>query len=132
MSRVVADTHAIIWYLDQSKRLSDAARDAMLGAASTDGIVIPAIALVEIVYLIERQRIPATAASRLSALLDQDATPFVVASLDRAIAENVRSVPRQQVPEMADRIIAATALALGLPLVTADAQLRAADITTIW
>jgi predicted nucleic acid-binding protein len=33
---------------------------------------------------------------------------------------------------MPDRIIAATALALGLPLVTRDRKIRAADLETIW
>jgi predicted nucleic acid-binding protein len=33
---------------------------------------------------------------------------------------------------MPDRIIAATAFHLGLPLVTRDAQIRSANITTIW
>jgi predicted nucleic acid-binding protein len=33
---------------------------------------------------------------------------------------------------MPDRIIAATALYLGVPLVTRDGKIRAADVETIW
>ncbi len=33
---------------------------------------------------------------------------------------------------MPDRIIAATALHLGLPLVTRDHRIRASSVTTIW
>ena len=36
------------------------------------------------------------------------------------------------VPEMPDWIIAATALALGLPLVTRDLRIRSTSVPTIW
>jgi predicted nucleic acid-binding protein len=36
------------------------------------------------------------------------------------------------VPEMPDRIIAATAIHLGVPLVTRDRRLQSAGIQTIW
>ena len=39
---------------------------------------------------------------------------------------------RAQVPDMPDRIIAATALSLGLPLVTRDGRIRDSGIRTIW
>ena len=35
-------------------------------------------------------------------------------------------------PDMPDRMIAATALALGVPLVTRDGRMRAAPLTTVW
>jgi predicted nucleic acid-binding protein len=41
-------------------------------------------------------------------------------------------VPRDQVPDLPDRIIAATALHLGVPLVTRDRQITASGIATIW
>ena len=43
-----------------------------------------------------------------------------------------RSLTRITVPDMSDRIIAATALYLNLPLVTADHQIQASGIHTIW
>jgi predicted nucleic acid-binding protein len=37
------------------------------------------------------------------------------------------------IPELADRIIAATAVALNFPLITKDARIQSANIvTTIW
>jgi predicted nucleic acid-binding protein len=41
-------------------------------------------------------------------------------------------IPRDAVPDLPDRVISATALALGLPLVTRDARIREAGIETIW
>jgi len=42
-------------------------------------------------------------------------------------------VARAEVPDLPDRIIAATAVALKIPLVSRDAKIRsAALVTTIW
>ncbi|MEH1852353.1 MAG: PIN domain nuclease [Nostoc sp.] len=60
MSDLVTDTHALIWYLEDSQNLSVAANEAF---DKCDGgeitIYIPTICLVEIVYLQERRRISA-------------------------------------------------------------------------
>jgi hypothetical protein len=49
------------------------------------------------------------------------------------VARALAKIPRLTVPEMGDRIIAATALYLGLPLVTKDHKIRELSvIQTIW
>ena len=45
---------------------------------------------------------------------------------------SIQKVSRDIIPDMPDRIIAATALHLDLPLVTRDQKIQAAGITTIW
>lgn len=62
MSEVVADTHAVIWYLFKDKRLSAIAQHTLDMA---DTIYIPTIVLVEIVYLTERKRITTQTWDRL-------------------------------------------------------------------
>ena len=53
----VADTHAAIWYLYASPRLSTAAKEMMESVASSGGaIFVPSISIVEIIYLIEKGR----------------------------------------------------------------------------
>ena len=52
--------------------------------------------------------------------------------LDLGVADSIRGIPRDLVPDMPDRIIAATALHLNLPLVTRDQRIRSAGIGTIW
>lgn len=130
---LLADTHATVWYLARSKRLSVNALQAMDDATvSGERVYVSAITLVEIIYLIERGRLPQAALERLMEKLRDPASPLTLAPLDMAAALTVEQVPRDQVPEMPDRIIAATATALGVPLVTADSELRAAAIETIW
>jgi predicted nucleic acid-binding protein len=52
--------------------------------------------------------------------------------MDRAVVDAVEIVSRNDVPDMPDRIVAATALALQLPLVSRDARIRASQVQTIW
>lgn len=66
-----------------------------------------------------------------SALTDPTSS-FAVVSLDLAIAQGIRQIPRNLLPDMPDRIIAATALHLNLPLVTRDQRIQAVGIKTIW
>lgn len=130
---VVADTHAVIWYLAGSTNLSEPARDAMRTAVEGgDRIYVSAITLVEIVYLTERERIPRPALERLTGHLRDPASAFSLVPIDLDVALAVDNISRTQVADMPDRIVAATALVLRAPLVTADRQLRAADIETIW
>ena len=133
MPGVVADTHAVIWYLSQSPRLTPAAAASMRKAVS-DGyhIEVPSISLVEVTYLVEKGRLPAIVLTKLAEHLDQPGAGLRVAVLDRSVAESLGQIPRTQVPDLPDRVIAATALSLGLPLVTADHKIRASGISTIW
>ena len=41
-------------------------------------------------------------------------------------------VERAQIPEMPDRIIAATALYMDVPLITRDRRIRSSDVETLW
>ena len=132
MSSAVTDTHTAVWYFNGSANLSPVAaavfRDA---AAAGDPIFLPSICLVELTYLTERQRLPPLALRVLYENLDPGGV-LRLAPLDRHVAEAVGKVPRDLVPDMPDRIIAATALAMGLPLVTRDARIRSTTIPTIW
>ncbi|MBI4552996.1 MAG: type II toxin-antitoxin system VapC family toxin [Candidatus Latescibacteria bacterium] len=133
MSALVADTHAAIWYLSRSPKLSAPARAAMNRAEqSGEPVYVSSISLVEVAYLVEKGKLPETAFDRLRDALADPLSGFVLAPLDRAIALAVRQIPREAVPDMPDRIITATSLFLNLPLVTRDPQIQAARITTIW
>lgn len=131
---VVADTHAIIWYLRSPEKLSTNALTSLDNALNNgESIFISAISLVEMNYLVEKNRIPTSSLEQLLQLIDDPLVKLVVAPLDIPVAKAFTQIPRDIVPEMGDRIIAATSLYLSLPLVTKDHKIRnLSNIETIW
>lgn len=133
MPSVVADTHALVWYASDRSRLSAPAAQRMDEAVAAGlAVVVSAITLVELVYLAEKGRLPHEALVRLDGLLDDPHSPVAVAPVDRGVARVVERIARSQVPDMPDRIIAATALHLGLPLVSRDRRIQASGIDVVW
>ena len=116
MPNVVTDTHALIWYLQDSPRLGAAARAAFEACDRGEiSVYVPTICLVEIVYLEEKGRIPSNLKARLDAIILAGTSGLIFASLTTQVVDELALVPRADVPDMPDRIIAATALQLGLP-----------------
>jgi PIN domain nuclease of toxin-antitoxin system len=133
MTGVVSDTHSILWFLFDDPRLSRLAAGVLQTAlAVRDPIYVPSVCLVEATYLAEKGRIAAVAVERLVNAVRSPESGFRLAPLDLGVALHVQRIPREAVPDMPDRIIAATALALELPLVTRDGKIRNTGIETIW
>ena len=128
MSAVLLDTHAIIWYFLDFKRLSI---DAFEAIESASQINIASISIVEIIYLQEKGKLSGEALPRLNQIFASDPNWRLI-PLDFEIAKAITQIPRVTVPEMPDRIIAATALYLNIPLVTKDSKIQAANVQTIW
>ncbi len=124
---VVLDTHAVIWYLSDSRQLSPTARLIITTEEKNgESIFVSAISLVEVIYLSERGRLPLTALQSLENALGDPMGSMVIAPLDAAVAKAVQKISRNSVPDMPDRIIAATAVHLNADLVTRDRRLHAA------
>jgi PIN domain nuclease of toxin-antitoxin system len=133
MADVVTDTHGLIWYLEDSPRLGPAAREAFDRCDRGEMLVyVPTICLVELVYLQEKGRIPRDLMAKLNAELLRGASGLVVKDLTLEIASALADVPREAVPDMPDRIIAATALCLGLPLISRDHKIRLSAVDAVW
>jgi PIN domain nuclease of toxin-antitoxin system len=133
MSAVAVDTHSIVWYLTSDARLSANAVAALDQATSNGELIhVPSVCLVELTYLIEKGRVPAMARERLVRALDDPTTPCRLAPLDRAVADALESVSRSEVPDLPDRNVSATAVALRVPLVSRDGKIRASQVETIW
>ena len=130
---MVLDTHSVLWYLEGSRELSAAAREKIEGAiADGRAVHISVISLVEIIYLVERRKLPEEALARFRNAVNDPSTGLSIAPVNAGIANAIESVPRNVVPDMPDRIIAATAIHLGVPLVTRDRRLQSASIQTLW
>jgi len=123
---VVLDTHTVLWYLENSRELSSVARTTIEDAVRNTGqAYVSAI-------LVERQKLPLAALQRLQAALIDPSAGLFVAPVDADVASALQNIHRSGVPDMPDRIIAATALHLGLPLITRDRRLQSAGIKTVW
>ncbi len=131
----VADTHALIWHFMRDNRLSN---EALRCFALADGgnavIFISAMTLIEIVYLGEKGRVPHSFLGEfLNPLKTSKDGSYRMAPIDHAVGLAVADVPLSIVPEMADRVIAATAYHLDLPLITKDKRIHDwKGITSVW
>ena len=114
-------------------RLSGRAKSFIEDAGtSRQKIAVSAISLVEIVYLVEKKRLVAPAYEVLTEVLADRAHVLEEVSLTREVVEAMRRVPRDAVPDMPDRIIAATAIYHDVPVISRDGKIRASSVRTIW
>jgi PIN domain nuclease of toxin-antitoxin system len=82
-------------------------------------------------YLVDSGRLSEQMFADARSIVDGDA--FTVVPLDLRVLDKMREIPREKVPDPFDRIIAATALTLDLPLVSADEDIqRAIGERVVW
>ncbi len=127
----VTDTHPFVWYLAADEaRLSPSARSVFENADSAKAvIVIPAIVLAESLYLAEKGRIKAKAGDILR--LVENALNYRLYPLDLSVIQIAWEL--RKIPEIHDRVIAATARRLGLELITDDKAIRQSGyVQTLW
>jgi PIN domain nuclease of toxin-antitoxin system len=133
MSDYVTDTHSLIWYLEDSPLLGHEARKCFDACDRGESIIfVPTICLVEIIYLQEKGRIPSEMKRLLDRELKRGAAGISLSNLSGEVVEMLSMVPRSDVPDLPDRFIAATALHLGLPLISRDRKIRVSTVQTIW
>lgn len=77
-------------------------------------------------------RIPANLKTQLDAELQAGTSGLVLADLTAEVVGALARIPPASVPDMPDRIIAATALHLGLPLISQDSRMPLAGVRIIW
>jgi len=138
MSSVLADTHAILWTLFAIDRLSSNALGALRVAEAKGRIYASSITLVELSYLEGKPKFPYPGSlTRLIAMATDPAAPIEILPVTLDVAVALDKLPRDELPDMPDRIIAATATVHQLPLVSADARMLAspslrAKVQVIW
>lgn len=129
----VADTHTIIWYLFDDPKLSKNARQTIeIAARDGNQIGIASITLAEIVYLSEKNRIPEQTFGRLINEIEEENSVLIEIPLDKNVVKALVKVERRQIPDLPDRIIAATALYAKVPVISRDRKIQLSNIKTIW
>jgi len=90
------------------------------------------ISLAEMIYLIEKNRIPANVLEDVLAAIADPKIVLQEVPLDSGIVVKMRQVPREEIPDLPDRIIAATAQFYGVPVLSRDGRIRSSAIKTVW
>ena len=75
---------------------------------------------------------PAAAYDELMRSVADPEHVFVEAVFSAAVVQAMRQVSRAEVPDMPDRMIAATAVYFDVPVISRDRCIRSASIRTIW
>lgn len=119
MSAVVLDSHAVHWWSAEPDRISRPARKAITEA---DELVIADISWFELAWLARHERIVLTVP--IAAWLGRLATLVRTVPVTPAIASTAVNLPSSFPGDPADRLIYATAIDRGWPLITKDRRLR--------
>jgi PIN domain nuclease of toxin-antitoxin system len=128
---ILVDTHALVWAVGDSKKLSRAAASAIRRARHDGGIAISAITVWEIASLLTRGRVRAygTLEASIQAFLEDVA----VRPITPEICALGALFPDDYSRDPADRIIGGTARAEGLTLITHDERIRRSPLVrTVW
>jgi len=129
VTRLVADTHAIVWHLTAPRRLGAGARRAF---ASADGgralCCVPAIALVEIALLRKRRRIGVGVGEVVRAIAGRPGYAVLALDVDQA-AEFALLVG---VSDPMDRLILAAASVTGSRLISIDEIFDGFGVERVW
>lgn len=130
---IVLDTHTLLWWVNDPATLSKLAKKTIDDAMKSQSIYVSCISSWEIALLVERGRLRLSLDVR-DWLCRCEALPFLTfMPVDTTIAVESVRLPDFPHSDPADRIIAATALSLGAPLITKDDKLRKyPHIKTIW
>jgi PIN domain nuclease of toxin-antitoxin system len=127
----VTDTHSMIWYITGDPKLSVEARKTFEKADhGQDNIFISCISFFELLYLTEKRKIVVEFDKLISAV--SASRNYRIEPLCLPIILRSRAIPREDIPDPWDRLIAATSIHLGFPLITRDKSLQKIGLKTIW
>ena len=130
---IVLDTHALVWWVSDVGRLSARAKRAIDRCLADAPLVVSTITIFEVATAIRRGRLELNASPE-QWIADLGSLPELrFEPLSVAIATLAGSLDEAFPGDPADRVIVATALALGAELVSADRRLRAApQLSVVW
>jgi len=127
----VTDTHSLIWYMIDDPRLSVKARKVFEEVdTGKNYMFIPCIIFFELLYLVEKKKL--TVDFEIFIRMVSSSRNYKVEPLCLPIIEKSKIIPREEVKDPWDRLIAATSMHLSFPLVTRDESLRKIGLKVVW
>ncbi len=129
---ILLDTHVVVWLAFDQSQLSKNAKEAINDARrSGEGLAISDMTLLELAMLSNKGRIRLNIS--LESFLREVEARFIVLPINGRACVRMLGLPAAYPKDPADRIIGATALVEGLPLLTADREIRRSRaLHTIW
>ena len=116
MANYVTDTQALIKFMMGKKVIKEECHQAFLSADRGENtIIIPAVVLMEVLYLFEKNRIEIDMIQTEDLLRSKN---YQFEPLGLEILKVASEI--NDIPELHDRLIAATARYLNIPLITND------------
>lgn len=129
---ILLDTHVLVWAALSPARLTRRAANA-IRRAGPSGLAIASITLWEIAFLLWRGRLRYAGTAEQGLRRIVEATGVAIKDITPEIAVLAQQFDASFPADPQDRLIAATAIAEGVPLLTADAAIRASErLRTIW
>lgn len=129
---ILIDTHVLLWLALDERKLSRNAATAIHDARKRSvALAVSDISLWEISLAARKNCVPFTTSA--VAFLQEVESRFQILPITARASELAAHLPDFFPKDPADRIIAGTALARGIPLITADASIRRSRVVpTIW
>ncbi len=129
---ILLDTHVLVWLAADARRLSRPAAAAIRRSLASGGVAVASISLWELAMLFARGRLRGQGTVEASIRDVVEGTGVAVREITAGVAALATQFPSGFPADPADRLIAATARAEGIPLVTSDEQIRRYAVRTVW
>lgn len=125
--RVVADTHALVWFLEADGRLSARAQEVLQQAQQdpAGGIIVSVASRLDLHYLRRAGRFSPADVQRWWAVTEDPSWNISSAAITGALVAHFDSAVLAALRDPWDRLITATAIDLGVPLVSKDRAITA-------
>jgi len=135
---VLADTHALHWFLTEPGRLSRAALDRLQEAEfdEASGIAVSVASRIDLHYLVASGRLDVEVAAQVWAVTTYPDVNVSAIPVSEAIADLFGDSALTTLRDPWDRLIVATAMRLAVPVVTRDSVITelgvAGVVEVIW
>ncbi len=129
---ILLDTHVLLWLSFEPHRISKGAHQTIVGArAKGESLAVCDITFLELAVLAGKQRYHLDV--ELESYLEEIQFRFSILPITARACARIATLPSNFPRDPADQAIVTTALAEGIPLITADRAIRESRaVRTIW